>query len=760
MADCATGLSLFSTRPVSPASSLRERGGLWKSKSDGTRGGAAPARGPQPPPPVAQGDRGPSSPRGRRQGPPPPVARQRRFRVSARPGFRSQRQQREAAAAAGPARPGGKMAAAAAAAAPAGAAGAALAPPAPSPAPGPEAGPSPPPAAHEIKSQFRTREGAYRLLGAPEPRARPPSAAAAPPSAAAAPAAPLPPPGAPPAAAPAPPALPPVRLSLVRLGPPAPDPAGPEAEPGPAALAAERSRVCFNLGRELYFYSGAGGAPGRGRRSIDLKKPIDKRIYKGTQPTCHDFNQFTAASESISLLVGFSAGQVQYLDLIKKDTSKLFNEERLIDKTKVTFVKWIPETESLFLASHASGHLYLYNVEHPCGSASPQYTLLKQGEGFTVYACKSKSARNPLLKWAVGEGALNEFAFSPDGRYLACVSQDGCLRVFHFDSMLLQGMMKSYFGGLLCVCWSPDGRYIVTGGEDDLVTVWSFAEGRVIARGHGHKSWVNAVAFDPFTTSMEEDETSEFSGSDEDVQDSMNFGRVRTSSTLSHLSKHSTKSTPSVTYRFGSAGQDTQFCLWDLTEDVLYPHHPLSRARTLTNTFSAGIPPSGSGGSNLAAESGGGALPRSLSRSNSLPHPAVTSAAKSHVADGAVPFSIGKFATLTLQERKDKNAEREHKRYHSLGNISKSNDKLNVVPKSKLDTAKVLGTALCPRINEVPLLEPLVCKKIAHERLTVLLFLEDCIITACQEGLICTWARPGKATVNSQNGGSPSGTVV
>lgn len=62
-------------------------------------------------------------------------------------------------------------------------------------------------------------------------------------------------------------------------------------------------------------------------KSIDLNKPIDKRIYKGTQPTCHDFNQFTAATETISLLVGFSAGQVQYLDLIKKDTSKLFNEE-------------------------------------------------------------------------------------------------------------------------------------------------------------------------------------------------------------------------------------------------------------------------------------------------------------------------------------------------------------------------------------------------------------------------------------------------
>lgn len=62
-------------------------------------------------------------------------------------------------------------------------------------------------------------------------------------------------------------------------------------------------------------------------QSLDLHKPIDKRIYKGTQPTCHDFNQFTATADTIGLLVGFSAGQVQYLDLVKKDTSKLFNEE-------------------------------------------------------------------------------------------------------------------------------------------------------------------------------------------------------------------------------------------------------------------------------------------------------------------------------------------------------------------------------------------------------------------------------------------------
>ncbi|XP_052515767.1 WD repeat-containing protein 20 isoform X2 [Budorcas taxicolor] len=480
--------------------------------------------------------------------------------------------------------------------------------------------------------------------------------------------------------------------------------------------------------------------------AADLSKPIDKRIYKGTQPTCHDFNHLTATAESVSLLVGFSAGQVQLIDPIKKETSKLFNEERLIDKSRVTCVKWVPGSESLFLVAHSSGSMYLYNVEHTCGTTAPHYQLLKQGESFAVHTCKSKSTRNPLLKWTVGEGALNEFAFSPDGKFLACVSQDGFLRVFNFDSVELHGTMKSYFGGLLCVCWSPDGKYIVAGGEDDLVTVWSFGDCRVIARGHGHKSWVSVVAFDPYTTSVEESDPMEFSGSDEDFQDLLHFGRDRANSTQSRLSKrNSTESRPvSVTYRFGSVGQDTQLCLWDLTEDILFPHQPLSRARTHTNVMNATSPPAGSAGNSVPTP--GSAAPPPLPRSNSLPHAAVSSAgSKGSVADGAIAAGVSKFATLSLHDRKDRHHEKDHKRNHSMGHISsKSSDKLNLVSKTKTDPAKTLGTPLCPRMEDVPLLEPLICKKIAHERLTVLIFLEDCIVTACQEGFICTWGRPGK----------------
>ena len=58
--------------------------------------------------------------------------------------------------------------------------------------------------------------------------------------------------------------------------------------------------------------------------------------------------------------------------------------------------------------------------------------------------------------------------------YIFSVVQDGLLRVFHYDSMELVGVSRSYFGGLLCAAWSPDGKYIVAGGEDDLVTVYRF----------------------------------------------------------------------------------------------------------------------------------------------------------------------------------------------------------------------------------------------------------------------------------------------
>ncbi|XP_004530634.1 WD repeat-containing protein 20 [Ceratitis capitata] len=743
-------------------------------------------------------------------------------------------------------------------------------------------------------------------------------------------------------------------------------------------------RICFNFGRELYVYAFRGV-----KKCAEISKPLDKKFYKGTNPSCHDFNATTATSTGAPLLVGFTTGQIQLVSPQPgpRELRKLYNEERLIDKTKVTCLKWLPNSPNLFLASHASGNLYLYNEDLPCTPTAPNYQPFKMGDGYTILTCKSKSTRNPLYKWifTTENCCINEFCFSPCGSNLAIVSQDGFLRVFHYDTMELLGIARSYFGGFLCVCWSPDGKYIVVGGEDDLVTVWSLHERRVVARGQGHRSWVSVVAFDPYTTSYTNWDGGDFSD-DENQMNEYSVGREARFSTDSTANgfdyiPHEKNSTPNhtrqrphsasfrsdasssaalapdklaISYRLGSVSQDTQICLWDITEDVL--RHPMSlRQRVnsvnlndnsymnggidadgikvirpiaignITSPFSppphtssptketvapennsnsssskfstanctisshssnANTPPDesapGSGGSGNATANSNSKTNNANSRtnvtSNSIKFPNCISATKSDSMEGSVKdggtatastattsgyssknsssnkstdSSTSAFNSLTqrfsnfsflnnsekktssitgsfdatqlpathrphrkgmslLKSNNQTNSNHNHQQYgamggssnsgsgggggaidlsnsgvgtssstttHSFGSLKlgKSNTHSHSLSLSaaasnavvtSYDPMKLIGTPACPRFDECPLLEPLLCKKIAHERLSALIFREDCFLTACQDGFIYTWARPGYATQNVPQHLSPSqaappgGTVI
>ncbi|CAG9565151.1 unnamed protein product [Danaus chrysippus] len=503
-----------------------------------------------------------------------------------------------------------------------------------------------------------------------------------------------------------------VRVSLVTL-PPGPE----DGAPGSDGQGSD-DRICFNHGKELYVYVYRGI-----KKAADLTKPVDKKIYKGTNPTCHDFNTVTMTSETVSLIIGFSTGQIQLIDPIKKELSKLYNEERLIDKTRVTCIKWVPGSSNLFVSAHASGQLYVYNEELVCGAA-PHYQLFKTGDGYSIHTCRTKSTRNPLYRWVIGsEGScINEFAFSPCGANLAVVSQDGFLRVFHYDTMELIGRARSYFGGFLCVCWSPDGKYVVVGGEDDLVTVWSFGERRVVARGQGHRSWVSVVAFDPYVVGFVE----------ADRDPGGEGGQC---------------------YRLGSVSQDTQLCLWDLTEDVLRPP-PRARASAHLSPNSQHLSPNGVPGTKAprcvktnkighkhvelsaapAAGEPSGAKTAVRAKNNSTLG-ANTSGARGKEEAGV---SLGahlsqRLAGFSFGERRS-----EHRRNFSLGKPERP-----AAPRTPAaDPLRLIGSPACPRFDECPVLEPLVCKKIAHERLTALLFRAECLVTACADGGVNTWARP------------------
>ena len=71
----------------------------------------------------------------------------------------------------------------------------------------------------------------------------------------------------------------------------------------------------------------------------DPSHPIDRRPYKGPQPSCHDVNMMTRTKDMLEILVGFTGGQIQLMDPLKHECLKCFNEEVSASHfTIVTFV--------------------------------------------------------------------------------------------------------------------------------------------------------------------------------------------------------------------------------------------------------------------------------------------------------------------------------------------------------------------------------------------------------------------------------------
>ncbi|KAL3029396.1 hypothetical protein AAZX31_03G161200 [Glycine max] len=291
--------------------------------------------------------------------------------------------------------------------------------------------------------------------------------------------------------------------------------------------------------------------------------------------------------------------------------------------SRCTCIAWVPGGDGSFVVSHTDGNLYVYE-KNKDGAGDSSFPVVKDQTQFSVaHARYSKS--NPIARWHICQGSINSISFSMDGAYLATVGRDGYLRVFDYSKEQLICGGKSYYGALLCCAWSMDGKYILTGGEDDLVQVWSMEDRKVVAWGEGHNSWVSGVAFDSYWTSPNSNDNGE-----------------------------------TVTYRFGSVGQDTQLLLWDLEMDEIVV--PLRR------------PPGGS-----------------------------------------PTYSTG----------------------------SQSSHWDNVVPLGTLQPA--------PSMRDVPKISPLVAHRVHTEPLSGLIFTQESVLTACREGHIKIWMRPGVAESQSSN---------
>ncbi|CAE6442250.1 unnamed protein product [Rhizoctonia solani] len=331
----------------------------------------------------------------------------------------------------------------------------------------------------------------------------------------------------------------------------------------------------YNAGKSFYWMDVSG----------KLKEPL-ARISFSQFPTCHAVNTLTSSSTCLDIVIGFNTGDLIWFEplssrYVRINKQVVHNANQPMNLSPCTQVRWVPSSRTLLLASYADGTIVVYDTERqdapfvphdpskpipppPAPPSTHDTDEQKSSNGSGSAAAQSermwnplneilvtsnggpdgKALKNPVSHWRLTEKkSVVDFVFSPDVRYVAAISEDGCLRIIDALSETLMDVYQAYFGALTCLAWSPDGRYILTGGQDDLVTVLSPWEQRIVARCQGHLSFVSSVAFDA--------------------------SRI-----------------DSRTYRFGSVGEDNRLIFWDLSAGALHrpklhPSHALSSTLSL-----------------------------------------------------------------------------------------------------------------------------------------------------------------------------------
>lgn len=114
----------------------------------------------------------------------------------------------------------------------------------------------------------------------------------------------------------------------------------------------------------------------------------------------------------------------------------------IINSAPVSEIKWLPGSENIFLAAHMDGTLIVYDKERDDATFVPEDAWVQAEESTDesdhapLHINKSVNSKNqkanPVASWKLSNHPINGFAFSPDSRHLAVVSEDGSLRIINY----------------------------------------------------------------------------------------------------------------------------------------------------------------------------------------------------------------------------------------------------------------------------------------------------------------------------------------
>lgn len=210
-------------------------------------------------------------------------------------------------------------------------------------------------------------------------------------------------------------------------------------------------------------------------------------------PTALALNTDTLSHTAIDLLVGFSSGDLMWIDPICGKFNRL-NKGGCVCNAPVTALTWLPLPHSsqytgqqqqqsaplgTFLSAHADGTCVVWSLDKDDPPINltifPARDLLQpknnglkdvlvERQPIPTSEKKAAGKINPIVTIRIsGAKTVTDAAVSPDKRLLAIGCDDGRLRVLDVAEYRLCDTYCSYFGAFTCVRWSPDSRFLLVG---------------------------------------------------------------------------------------------------------------------------------------------------------------------------------------------------------------------------------------------------------------------------------------------------------
>jgi WD40 repeat protein len=105
-----------------------------------------------------------------------------------------------------------------------------------------------------------------------------------------------------------------------------------------------------------------------------------------------------------------------------------------------------------------------------------------------------------IKKLAGHKGPVYNAAYSPDGSFIATVSDDGTARLWDAASCELLKVIDVGGGRVLGGAFSSDGSRLVTVSRDSIARIWDMQTGGLIHELFGHEGGVVGAAFSPDDT--------------------------------------------------------------------------------------------------------------------------------------------------------------------------------------------------------------------------------------------------------------------